>query len=97
MRLLLSLCKTHVSLSNLTVLNMFSSVAVWISSMADECKWSPLKGCSRCLVVTPCDYTGIFKSRCLFFTWLYLGEMNTSAEDVIHVLLLNFVRTLTEY
>lgn len=94
-RLFLSLYRIHLFLSNLTVL--FSSVAVCISSTADECKQAPLKWHGPCLAVSPCDYTGISKSRCLSFRWLLLGKMSTSAKDVIHVQLLSFIRISIEY
>lgn len=79
------------SLSNWTVLNVFSSGSAWISAVSGELKQAPQKDHGMCLTVSPFDYTGILTRRCLPFQWLNLDEMNTATKEVIHVLLLIFV------
>lgn len=92
-RLLLSVDNILLSPSDCTVLNVFSSGAVWISAVSDGCKQAPRKGHGRCLAISPCDYTGILTRGCLSFQLLNLDEMSTDTNGVIHVLLLIFVRS----
>lgn len=75
---------------------LFYSEAVWISAVSDECKqtpWREWKEFGRWLAISPCVYTGILTRKCLPFQFLNLDEVNTDTKEVIHVLLLIFVRT----
>lgn len=94
-RVLFSLYGIHLSPFNLTVWSTFSSIAVWVSFPADEHKQAAPQG-HGWSAGWPWDYKWVLKSRRLSFRWPHLGEMSTNTKVIIHVLL-NFVRTLTEY